>query len=131
MNQENYRTHSDDTMTVFFLPAHTLDAEFCGVGLDALSAENKFSVVPTYYDIVLKGRTTKDEQSGRMIDIARDNMSYDFAFGHITAMDFMWTSFGNALSREANTSYKPTDDAEASKYVAKLEEIMDAYWDVR
>ena len=130
-DQESYCTHSDDTMTVFFIPSHTLDAEFCGLGMDALSAENKFSVIPSYYDVVLKGRTTKDEQSGRMIDIARDHMKFDFVFGHITAMDFMWTQFGNTVASASSTSYKPTYDTKADTYEAKLGEIMDAYWDVR
>jgi hypothetical protein len=118
-------------MTVFFLPSHTNDAEFCGLGMDALSAENKYSVVPTYYDVVLKGRTTKDEQSGRMIDIARENLTFDFVFGHITAMDYMWTQFGNTITSSSATSFKPAYDSKADAYEAKLEEIMEAYWEVR
>jgi hypothetical protein len=129
--QEAYHSHSYDTFSVFIIPGHTDDPEFCGTVVDALSAESKFSVIPAYYDVVLKGRTTKDEQSGRMIDIARDHMKFDFVFGHITAMDFMWTQFGNTVASASTTSYKPTYDTKADTYEAKLGEIMDAYWDVR
>ena len=129
--QESYRSHSNDTFTVFAVPAHTEDAEFVGTVMDALSAENKYSVIPAYYDVVLKGRTTKDEQSVAMLDIIRDNLHFDFALAHLSSLDNMWTHFGGAVANKNNSSYSISYDANADKYQTLLEGIMDAYWDAR
>ena len=130
-NQETYSSHSSDTFSVFIIPGHAEDPEFCGTVVDALSAESKFSVVPTYYDVVLKGRTTKDERDIPMIDIIRDNLNFDFAFAHITAINYMWTHFGQNLLTQANTSFKPQYDKNADTYQQYLDDVMEAYWNVR
>jgi hypothetical protein len=128
--QTDYHSHSSDTYTLFIIPSQANDPEFCGTVLDALSAESKYSVIPTFYDVVLKGRTTKDEQSIEMLDIIRDNLHFDFAFAHLTAMDGMWTSWGESVTVAGNISYKTTYDKKAETYQEKLEEIMAAYWEV-
>ena len=115
---------------VFIIPGHTNDPEFCGTVVDAMSAESKYSVIPTFYDVVLKGRTTKDERDIPMLDTIRDHLSFDFAFAHLTALE-MWTHFGGILLNEANSSYKPHYDKKAETYQANLERILDAYWDAR
>jgi hypothetical protein len=129
-DQDAYHSHSNDTFTVFIIPGHTTNPEFCGTVVDALSAESKFSVIPTYYDVVLKGRTTKDERDIPMLDIIRDNLSFDFAFAHLTALN-MWVDFGQSLFTQANTSFKPQYDKKADIYQTNLDLILDAYWDAR
>jgi hypothetical protein len=129
-DQDAYHSHSNDTFTVFIIPGHTTNPEFCGTVVDALSAESKFSVIPTYYDVVLKGRTTKDERDIPMLDIIRDNLSFDFAFAHLTALN-MWVDFGQSLFAQANTSFKPQYDKKADIYQTNLDLILDAYWDAR
>ena len=129
-NQESYHSHSNDTFMVFIIPGHAEDPEFCGTVVDALSAESKYSVIPTYYDVVLKGRTTKDERDIPMLDTIRDNLSFDFAFAHLTALN-MWVDFGQSLFVEANSSFKPQYDKKADVYQSNLEIVLDSYWDVR
>lgn len=129
--QENYHSHSYDNFSVFLIPGHINDAEFAGTVVDALNAESKYSVIPTYYDVVLKGRTTKDEQSVAMLDIIRDHLTFDFSFAHLAALDNMWTKFGQNLLVEANSSFKPQYDKDAEKWQSLLTGVMDSYWDVR
>jgi hypothetical protein len=129
--QDAYHTHSNDTLSIFLIPGHAADPEFCGTVVDALGAESKFSVIPTFYDVVLKGRTTKDEQSVVMLDIIRENLTFDFAFAHLTAIGGVWTSFGQSLMTESSTSFKPQYDKKAENYQTLLEEVMDAYWTAR
>ena len=128
--QDSYHSHSADTFTVFIIPGHANDPEFCGTVIDALSAESKYSVIPTFYDVVLKGRTTKDERDIPMLDTIRDNLSFDFAFAHLTAMN-MWTHFGGFLLNQQYTSFKPQYDKYAETYQANLDLILEAYWDAR
>ena len=128
---QEYCSHSNDNFNIFIIPSHTEDAEFCGTVMDALSAESKYSVIPTYYDVVLKGRTTKDEQSIRMLDIIRDNLKFDFSFAHMNAMGTMWTKFGESLNNESKTAFKSDYDEMVGGFEEKLATIMASYWDIR
>ncbi len=129
--EQEYCSHSNDNFNIFIIPSHAEDGEFCGTLMDALSAESKYSVIPAYYDTVLKGRTTKDEQSIRMLDIIRDNLRFDFAFAHLSTMDYLWTKFGECLRTEGKTSFKSYYDEHATAFDEKLSEIMAKYWEVR
>lgn len=129
--QENYRTHSNDVFTVFVIPAHASDLEFCATVFDTLSAENKYSVIPAFYDVVLKGRTTRDEQSVEMLDLIRENLYFDFAFAHTASLSGMWAHYGNDIAAPVNTSFKTSYDRNLSMYQEKLSALMDAYWKIR
>ena len=130
-SQESYRSHSNDTFTVFAIPAHASEPEYVATVLDALSAENKYSVIPAYYDVVLKGRTTKDEQSVAMLDIIRDHLHFDFALAHLSSLENMWTHFGGAVANQNISSYSISYDANKDTYQEKLDIILDSYWDAR
>ncbi len=129
--QEDYKSHANDTFTVFMIPSHAEDPEYVGTVLNALSAENKYSVIPAYYDVVLKGRTTRDPQSYEMLDIIRDHLYFDFAFAHLSSLGNMWTHFGGAVSNQNLSSYKTTYESQETAYQEYLDKILDAYWDVR
>ena len=129
--QASYHSHSNDNFATFLIPGHCDDAEFAGTVFDAMNAENKYSVIPVYYDVVLKGRTTKDEQSVAMLDIIRDNLSFDFSFAHLQAIDTMWTKFGNCLLEEQTTSFKSYYDKNIGKWSGLLADVMESYWKVR
>ncbi len=135
-DQQEYNSHAQDNFNVFMIPSQTTDPEFCGTVVDALSAESKYSVIPAFYETVLKGRTTKDEESLVMLDIIRDNLAFDFAFIHLTALNasgggYLWTSFGDTLIKGETPVYKNTYDQFSSAYEAALGDILDSYWDVR
>jgi hypothetical protein len=130
-DQTSYYSHASDVFTVFAIPGQTDDPEFCGAVTDALSAEGKHSVIPAFYDVVLKGRTAKDEASAAMLDIIRENLHFDFVFAHLTAMEFMWTRFGNIVFKPEASSFLPYYESEAEIYQASLEEIMAKYWENR
>ena len=125
--QENYYTHANDSFNVFMIPAQTADLEYCGTVLDALSAESKYSVIPTFYDVVLKGRTTKDEQSIAMLDLIRDNLYFDFGLAHTSSLGNIWSLFGQTLSKGTSTSFKSSYDSNASIFEEKLATVIESY----
>lgn len=127
-DQDSYFSHASDAFTLFAIPGQTDDPEFCGTVTNALSAESKYSVIPSFYDVVLKGRTAKDEQSSAMLDVIRNSLHFDFVFAHLTAMNFMWTRFGNIIFKPEATSFLPYYEMEASSYQESLDKIMDTYW---
>ena len=51
------------------IPVTTQDTERTGIIVEALSAESKYTLTPAYYDITLKTKLSRDEESAAMLDI--------------------------------------------------------------
>ena len=80
--QKNYMSHSYDGASIFAVPVSASDYEFSGAMLDAMSAESKYTVIPAFYDLKLMTKVTRDDDSAEMLDIIRQDMTYDFAYVH-------------------------------------------------
>ena len=76
--QENYSSlvwlHHD---CVLGIPAATQDVEMASVILEALSYESYYTTYPKFYETVLMNRSTRDDDSKRMLQIVFDTRSYD------------------------------------------------------
>jgi hypothetical protein len=79
-DQETYSSTSRDNFDLFVVPIDVKDPEFTGIITEALCAESYRSVVPKYYDVVLKSKPSRDEESAEMIDIIRDNLTFDIGY---------------------------------------------------
>ena len=53
----------------FAVPKTTEDMERTGIILEALSAESLYTLTPAYYDVTLKTKAARDEESSAMLDI--------------------------------------------------------------
>ncbi len=62
---------------VFTIPITTTDTEFTGLMLEALSAGAHEKVIPTYFEIALKTKYTRDDESTEMFDIIMNGRVYD------------------------------------------------------
>lgn len=80
-NQEKYYTFLHDQFTSIGIPSvHSNDEEkvqMLGAVLEAMALENYKSVVPTYYEVALKGRYLEDSESWRMLDMIYENVKVD------------------------------------------------------
>ncbi len=132
--QENYLAHSFDGHSIFCIPAQTYDPEMVGTVLDALSAESKYSVIPTYYDKVLKGRSTTDNESKEMLDIIRDHLYFDFGYVHSNSMTVTidgttggpFASLGDRL-QVGDATYSTYYQKAESAFKTALEKVMREY----
>ena len=70
------------------VPIYNRDFERTGYILDTLGAESKNVLTPAYYDIYLKTKGARDDQSEATIDIVLDSLTYDM--GYI----FNWGTIG-------------------------------------
>ncbi|NLE13737.1 MAG: hypothetical protein GX628_08695 [Clostridiales bacterium] len=77
--QERYYTASRDGRSMFTIPIDVADPEFSGFIAEALCTLSRSEVIPVYHDIVLKGKTARDEDSQVMLDIIREGIILDFA----------------------------------------------------
>lgn len=59
------------------VPLTSQDLDRTGVILEALSAESRYTVIPAFYDVVLKDKFTRDVESTDMLDIIISSRVYD------------------------------------------------------
>ena len=80
-NQENYHTFLHDQFTSIgitsVLTKDTERVQMLGAVLEAMALESYKSVVPTYYEVALKGRYLEDSDSWRMLDMIYENVKVD------------------------------------------------------
>ena len=124
--QETYLSHSYDGHSIFSIPSSLADPSMAGAVMDALGAESRQSVVPQYYEIVLKGRTTRDEESREMLDIIRENLYFDFGFVYSASLDFIYSKFGD-LIKTNNKGFASSVASLSTRYETLLQEIVEKY----
>ncbi|MHB1152999.1 MAG: hypothetical protein ACYCWE_18210 [Eubacteriales bacterium] len=59
------------------IPKSSPDLERTGLFLEAISAESKYILQPTYYEIMLTTKLTRDNESADMLDIIFNSRIYD------------------------------------------------------
>ena len=76
--QENYYStvsvHNSGLITV---PSNHNNLDKVGIVLEALSAESKYILQPAYYDVSLKTKAARDEESSAMLDLIIGNRVFD------------------------------------------------------
>lgn len=82
-NQEKYCTTNDQWGLACSIPTTASNPSRTGAITEALCALSGKSVYPTYYEVVLSVRNTRDEESKAMLDLIFENVIYDpgIAFG--------------------------------------------------
>jgi len=59
------------------IPITSLNLQMTGTLLEALNAESAKTVIPKYYDVTLKTKLARDEESSEMLDMIFENRIYD------------------------------------------------------
>ncbi|MCL2518128.1 MAG: hypothetical protein FWF15_06145 [Oscillospiraceae bacterium] len=78
--QERYLTMSDGFHGILAVPKTVSDSEKIGVVTEALCAESWKGVMPKYYDVALKVKGARDEESIAMIDMIMEGRVFDFGY---------------------------------------------------
>ena len=113
-----------DTTTVAAVPANAPDIERTSIILEALTAESTYTVMPAYYDVTLKTKLSRDEQSGEMIDLIRASRTYDLA----SVYDFggIYQAVTNAINQN-KVSYQSAIEKIQGRIDAGIEKILNQY----
>jgi len=67
-SQNDYRTRVCYYMPTI-VPVTCADTDFTGYMLEVMNHESYKTVIPAYYDIALKGKYSRDEESAEMLDL--------------------------------------------------------------
>ncbi|MBQ8641776.1 MAG: hypothetical protein IJ480_06110 [Clostridia bacterium] len=124
--QAQYSSTSRDNFDLFVLPIDVKDQEFSGIITEALCAESYRTVVPTYYDVVLKTKSSRDEESAEMIDIIRDSLTFDLGYLCSTSLNGLGHLFVNLVRANSTDLASKYAGAETAAKTA-LQEMLAAY----
>ena len=125
-DQDRYYTqitpHHDALMAV---PTSAPDLEFVGVMLEWLGCESYYTTYPVFYDVVIEGRTLRDEQSKEMLRLMFETRVYD------PGLIFDLKDFGTVVLRRTSTgstgfaSLWASNEAAIMAELDKLNDIVD------
>lgn len=126
-NQENYRSSSRNTHNAFSMPITCADPDMAGAVLEALSSSNHNNVLPAYFEIALKKKYARDDDSSRMYDIIRDTMTLDFGYIYGNAIGSPEGVFSSSYRKENSlasnvASRKTSLEASLDKYLETVRE---------
>ncbi|MBQ4289693.1 MAG: hypothetical protein II719_00695 [Clostridia bacterium] len=121
--QENYHHRACCLGNFFCVPATAPDLEKTGAVFSYLSWLSNQTYLPAYYEVTLKQKRTRDEDSAKMLDLIRRTTYYDFGD--------VWTNVRNyiAMSFEAG-SYERVVAANMKKWNKELKKIQDKLRDL-
>lgn len=98
------------------VPTTITNPELVGAVLELLAYESGETVIPAYYDVLLAGKLSRDEDTRNMIDILFDTIAYDVGMNY-----FGFTSGCNELLYAANKLVIEGKSVDYASYYAKYE----------
>lgn len=124
--QQRYRTASQDGYSLFCYPITQTELEMCSIIIEALAAESYKQVVPVYYEVALKSKYSRDDESAEMLDIIRDGVVFNFGAinsanigGPAQLIRQVVSSTQGSYARVAKSNEKPI--------AKRLEKLLEAY----
>lgn len=127
-SQENYISFVSQHITgLMSVPATASDLSRTGVILEALAAESYYTLTPAYYEVALKSKASRDDESAEMLDIIFANRVYDpgeyFDFGGIiTALNSVCQNSSKGIASEYEKKAKSVTKA-LDKWVTQIEDL--------
>ena len=104
---------------LFGIPKINKKPEMAGVILEAMSCESMKSVIPAYYDVALKVKYTRDDDSADMLDLAFENRVFDY--GDTVLCEELRDGFFRIAMAENNRNMASGLAESANKVNSKLE----------
>jgi len=82
--QPHYITDVNPITPSVVIPVNLSGEElaFCGFVLEALAAESRRILVPAFYDVTMKIKYARDDESSQIIDMAFEHRAFDLMFIH-------------------------------------------------
>ncbi len=125
--QEEYYSRLD-AVYLFSVPVTNSDIDRTSAVIEALACEAYYTVLPAYYDIMLKGKIARDNESSEMLDLMFGSRLIDFGdcIWHSTIRDGLFSGMFASNNRETASKIASIEH----KVNDLLEETMDAYEDL-
>nr|MBQ4319511.1 hypothetical protein [Clostridia bacterium] len=103
-----YTSFSNSNCTAYSVPVTNKDLERTGILTEAMAAESMYTLTPAYYEVTLKGKALRDDESEAILDLVFDSRLFDLG------MVYKWGNLFNIFS----TMTKENSRDFSSKYAA-------------
>ncbi|HHX53674.1 MAG TPA: hypothetical protein GX704_02085 [Clostridiales bacterium] len=125
--QAEYRSQVYDGQSVFCVPLSVSDIPFCGAIIEAMCAESKQSVIPDFYETVLKSKVSRDNESSEMLDLIRETLWFDFGYVHSVSINYIFSFMGDNLKNNTK-DIASLWEKNAKVYQKNLDKVVEAYF---
>ena len=124
VEQEKYYTPASSMIYGICIPVNVPNPEFSAYMIEALACGGKNFVSPAYYEVALKSRAAKDDDSAAMLDLIFGNVVYDlgimYNFGGIDMFGQLMVNNSTAVTSHLQ-SIEPAVQAAIDAYVEAYE----------
>ena len=121
---DEYRTLVHDGTTVFCAPVTTQKTDIIGAVCEAMAFYNYKDVTPSYYEVALKVKYARDEQTSQMLDLISKTAYTDFGYVYSLLCSGLTTYRDMVTSKSQFASWY----AKKEKVIAKgLNSVIDLY----
>jgi hypothetical protein len=125
--QKDYYTGSQDSFSLFCIPVTNSRLDATAATMEALCAESYRKVTPAYYEIALKKKYARDDESSQMIDIIRDGLRFNFGFLNSMSIGPFIGGMFRELMNAKSTDFASYYDKKAKKFEQDLAKLIAGY----
>ncbi|MBR4959729.1 MAG: hypothetical protein IKY52_02405 [Clostridia bacterium] len=114
--QESYHhCVNPNVAATYVIPKSNVDAVMTGHVMDALGAASKNLLTPAYYDITLRGKVSRDEESAASLDIVISTIKYDLGYLGDWGINSVLYSMANAYNTDLASKIQGVEKTVATK----------------
>lgn len=124
--QEKYHTQFATGASMFYVPVSVENLDLTSMVCEALSFYSYRDLIPTYYEVALKEKYSRDAEVRQMLDIVRSSAELTFAFTYATMFD----PAPNTLFPNQNGGIQDIAshfEKNRKRWQSSLEKIVDSY----
>ncbi|MCL2158212.1 MAG: hypothetical protein FWH48_02260, partial [Oscillospiraceae bacterium] len=124
--QERYLTTSVAYFSMFCMPTTVQNLEMAGMITEALCAESYKKVIPAFYEIALKTKHARDDESAGMIDTIRSGLTFDFGKVYVTELAYSMNILRDLMSAK-KSDFVSTFEKNENQYNRALEKVLETF----
>jgi len=114
--QENYHhCVNPNVAATYVIPKSNVDAVMTGHVMDALGAASKNLLTPAYYDITLRGKVSRDEESAASLDVVISTIKYDLGYLGDWGINSVLYGMANAYNTDLASKISAIEGSVATK----------------
>ena len=102
--QTEYATRLGEANTLFGITASCADPNMAAATLEALAYEGYATVAPAYYEVALKIKYSRSDESAQMFDLIRESVVFDFGALYGGALGIPFNAIKNFIAAN-NTNW--------------------------
>lgn len=125
--QAEYLTSTNNNVSMICVPKTCEDPENTALIIEAMCRKSTDTVSAAFYDVALKSKYSRDEDTARMIDLIRNSLSFDFGWVNSVVLNL-----GNSYQmfvEEKNTDFVSYYMTREQEYTANIDKILAPYFD--